>query len=566
MSMLTYTVLTDPASLEASAAGRPSMGTVYLLVTNTGQQAAYWSTITVSMPVGNGDGHLTSNFNKIKPKVRYVPKPGTSPSTPPSVNVQRQGSNAFQVTASAGTGRFALGDYMVLTLNDVTVARTAGLAVLTVTETTGRTNPKPGKSLPPSDTMVAVVKTASKELSPHSFRPDKAMVDVDAGEKPVLRWEGPAGFGYQIMYPGAPQPVPVSGSSWSPPAPKRATTYILIATDPATQQQHFLTTTVQVRNPELETLTATTEIKTPRVQGIASNWGLTITGTGAEISDTSGVKGTLTAGDAILSGVATQYVKGLNAGEGDITFLQGGVKVWSALGSSERGTLEASGLYTGYVQGFNSGEGVIGFYPGGVKIWHEGGSGVRGTLEASGIRADYVSGPNDGDGDIRFLQGGMKLWSALGSNDPGTLHVSGIRADYVSGPNDGDGDIRFLQGGMKLWSALGSNDLGTLYARKVNGGVASGRSTPRYGWRQTGGNAFAITVDTSAAGFTSSPLYLIAIEGTDGLGYDISTSVIFYPSATGFTVYLRWRDNQPLTVADAERMGWHLNWVGYETS
>lgn len=138
MPMLTYTVLTDPASLEASAAGRPSTGTVYLLVTNTGQQAAYWSTITVSMPVGNGDGHLTSNFNKIKPKVRYVPKPGTSPSTPPSVNVQRQGSNAFQVTASAGTGRFALGDYMVLTLNDVTVARTAGLAVLTLNETNVR--------------------------------------------------------------------------------------------------------------------------------------------------------------------------------------------------------------------------------------------------------------------------------------------------------------------------------------------------------------------------------------------------------------------------------------------
>ncbi|MEV4250269.1 hypothetical protein AB0J63_43555 [Streptosporangium canum] len=38
LTALTYTILTDPTSLEASVDGRsPSTGTVYLMVTNTRQ-------------------------------------------------------------------------------------------------------------------------------------------------------------------------------------------------------------------------------------------------------------------------------------------------------------------------------------------------------------------------------------------------------------------------------------------------------------------------------------------------------------------------------------------------
>ncbi|MEV4250740.1 hypothetical protein AB0J63_46015 [Streptosporangium canum] len=380
MTLLTYTVLTDPAPLEASAAGRPSTGTVYLLVTNTGQQPAYWSTITVEVPVGNraGDLTLTSNFNKINPKGECV-GPGTGPGTRPSVKVQRQSPNAFQATATGGPIRFRTGDYMVLTLENVTAA--AGLAVLTVTDNAGTAAPKT-RNL--SISSVAVVKTASKELPPHSFHPDNAM--VDAGTKITLSWQGPAGFRYEITYPGASQPVPVSGGSWSPPVPKRATTYILTATDP-TGQQHFLTTTVQVRNPELETLTATTEIKTPRVQGTATNWGLTITGTGAEISNDSGVKGPLTAGRAVFDGVLTGYVEGPNSGEGVITFLQGGVKVWGAGGSSDPGTLHAgeatfNGVATGYVKGLNVTDGALTFVWAGAKVVVSPGSAYSGVMHA----------------------------------------------------------------------------------------------------------------------------------------------------------------------------------------
>ncbi|MFD8532753.1 hypothetical protein ACFV0L_35620 [Streptosporangium canum] len=476
MTLLTYTVLTDPAPLEASAAGRPSTGTVYLLVTNTGQQPAYWSTITVEVPVGNraGDLTLTSNFDKIKPKGECVLRPGAGPGARPSVKVQRQSPNAFRATATGGPIRLRTGDYMVLTLENVTVAA-AGLAVLTVTDNAGTAAPKT-RNL--SISSVAVVKTASKELPPHSFHPDNAM--VDAGTKIMLSWQGSAGFRYEIMYPGASQPVPVSGGSWSPPVPKRATTYILTATDPTTGQQHFLTTTVQVRNPELETLTATTEIKTPRIQGTATNWGLTITGTGAEISNDSGVKGPLTAGRAVFDGVLTGYVEGPNSGEGVITFLQGGVKVWGAGGSSERGTLEARGVFTEWVEGPNSGEGVITFLQGGVKVWSAGGSNNLGTLEASGVAAVYVKGLNDGEGDITFTQGGVKVWSNRSSNDLGSLYVgeatfNGIATRYVTGLRDSDGDITFTEGGVRVWHARNSGQPGVLYAGEATfNGVATG--------------------------------------------------------------------------------------------
>ncbi|MEU6719597.1 hypothetical protein ABZ897_49755 [Nonomuraea sp. NPDC046802] len=83
MTLLTYTLLTDPAPLEASVAGQQSesTGRVYLVITNTGQRTAYWSTIKVEVPVGKGAGDLTSDFNKIKPKGVYHtwPAPGRPP-------------------------------------------------------------------------------------------------------------------------------------------------------------------------------------------------------------------------------------------------------------------------------------------------------------------------------------------------------------------------------------------------------------------------------------------------------------------------------------------------------
>ncbi|MEV4250739.1 hypothetical protein AB0J63_46010 [Streptosporangium canum] len=48
--------------------------------------------------------------------------------------------------------------------------------------------------------------------------------------------------------------------------------------------------------------------------------------------------------------------------------------------------------------------------------------------------------------------------------------------------------------------------------------------------------------------------------------YDlVGTSAVYDVTASKFSVYLKWRDDRPLTVADAERFGWYINWVGYDT-
>ncbi|MFI6603288.1 hypothetical protein ACIBHX_44235 [Nonomuraea sp. NPDC050536] len=386
MTMLAYTVLTDPAPLEASADGRsPSMGTVYLVVTNT-RKAVDWSTIEVKVPVGKGAGDLTQNIGTITAKGEYTDtQSGTQPVTQ-SVKVRRQG-NVFQATPQTGRrARFEPGDYMVLTLENVTVAPTAGLAVLTVTETI-RANT--GWQI--NDAAVPLVKTAPKEIpAPRDFRPDKAM--LDDGDKLTLSWEGSADFEYKILYPGAPQPVPVTGRTWSPTvAPKRATTYILIATSGTTpKQEHFLTTTVQVRNPILESLTATTGIDTPWVQGTANatKGRVTFTGTGVEITGNSGGQGTVTADKADLNGVNTTWVQGRNADDGWISFPQDGLRVHQN-GRDESGNVSAHGghidvVHAQRIHGQDPSDGWISFWQHGLRV-HRDGQKIFGAVTLSKV-------------------------------------------------------------------------------------------------------------------------------------------------------------------------------------
>ncbi|MFJ2646711.1 hypothetical protein ACIO1C_08310 [Streptomyces sp. NPDC087420] len=58
-SLLNYTVLTDPTSLQASQPGAPSVGTVYVIVSNTRQSDVRWEYIDVEIPVGTGPSDLT---------------------------------------------------------------------------------------------------------------------------------------------------------------------------------------------------------------------------------------------------------------------------------------------------------------------------------------------------------------------------------------------------------------------------------------------------------------------------------------------------------------------------
>jgi hypothetical protein len=471
MTMLTYTVLTDPAPLEASEIGRssPSTGTVYLVVANTGKKVR-WSTIKVTVPVGNGAGDLTPSIGKINPKGEYTDtRSGTQ-----TVNVQPQGTDILITPQTGKRASFRRGGYMVLTLENITVAPTAGLVVLTVAETTG----KSGGEIT-FHAAVPLVKTAAKEIpAPRDFRPDKTMLDVT--DNLALSWEGSPEFTYAILFPGGQVKIPSNTRTWSPAAaPKRATTYTLVATDPITQKQHFLTTTVQVRHPVLETLTATIGIDTPWVQGAsaATKGRVTFTGTGVDISNSSG-QGTVTADAAHFNTVTTPWVGGPNSGDGTITFPQGGLMVWRTGGSQAKGTVFAdkadlNGVNTEWVQGRSAGDGRITFPKEGLNIYQ--GSGAAGTVTANYADLDIVKtrvvrGREAADGWISFRTEGLNIHQERGTK-PGTLFANYADLDIVKtrvvrGRKDDDGWISFRKEGLNVRRERG-NERGTLFAAKT---------------------------------------------------------------------------------------------------
>ncbi|MEV4018281.1 hypothetical protein AB0J35_48080 [Nonomuraea angiospora] len=429
LTLLAYTLMTDPTPLEASAAGRsPSTGTVYLVVTNTAQQAAFWHSIQVQVPIGDGAGHLTPDFQKIKARGEYGARSGAqSP-----VNVKPQGSDAFQATAQGG-GRARLdpGDHIVLTLENVTVAAAAGVAVLRVTENSSSTQ---AGRLSNRYAAVPLMKTAPKEIpAPHDFRPDDAM--VNAGSNIVLRWDGSDDFDYKILFPGGQATVPRGVRSWSPAAadaPKRATTYTLVATSRTTpKQEHFRTTTVEVRDPILDTLTVTTGINTPWVQGTANATGgrVTFTDTGVRISASSGAQGSVTADKAEFNGVRTEWVQGRNSDDGWISFPKEGLNVRRGSGQ-DWGTVFAdkadlNGVNTRWVQGRTAADGWISFPTSGLQVSRGGtDTPTQGNVYADSIRAkDAPYG--QGGGWINLHDEGMTVYlSKNGSNGLGSVTAS----------------------------------------------------------------------------------------------------------------------------------------------
>ncbi|MDX3105506.1 hypothetical protein [Nonomuraea angiospora] len=428
MTALTYTVFTDPASVEASAAGRrsKSTGTVYLVITNTARRTD-WSRIEVRVPVGDGVGDLTPNLPEMKGK--YTDNRwGTQASTQEvKVDPQRD-TNVFEVTPkSGGAASFKPGDYLVLTMENVTIAATAGPAVLTVRE---KTEDDDGEHT--RYTSVALVKTAPKEIpAPRDFHPDKGM--VGAGENLTLSWEGSPEFDYKILFPGGQKDISSDTRTWTPPdAPKRATTYTLVATDPVTQKQHFLTTTVQVRFPVLETLTATTGIDTLWVQGAVDGkkGRVTFTDTGVEISGNSGGRGTVTADRADLNGVNTGWVQGRSADDGKISFPKDGLDVRN--GSGAWGTVHAdkadlNGINTEWVQGRSAGDGWITFPVEGLKVHRKDDSHLThlevGYATHDIVKTRIVRGLNDDDGWISFRAEGLNIRRGRGT-ERGTLFAA----------------------------------------------------------------------------------------------------------------------------------------------
>ncbi|MDP9868913.1 MULTISPECIES: hypothetical protein [Streptosporangium] len=444
MPSLTYTVLTDPVSLEASEKERsPSKGTVYLIVTNLTEAVVDWSTIEVTVPVGDGAYTLTPDTGTITPSAQYI---NTTTNTPTSVTFARSGDNGFRATARDRSEAFYPGDCMIFTLADVTLSVGAGPVVLPVTETlVTQRDPDP-----PTYAAVVVVKTTPQRLpAPHNFRADTAL--LDAGDTLTLSWEGSDDFDYKIEFPGGSQPIPKGQRSWPvSPAPVRATTYTLLATSRTTpQQEHALTTTVQVRFPVLETLTATTGINTPQVQGKNNTDGkITFTGTEVGISDNVKVKGMLTAANASFSDtvtarradfrtVATDRVQGTGADNGWLEFRKEGVTIHRdnepTLGVVYADQADLDIVKARVVRGRQDDEGSVTFGTEGLTV-HRANGETRGSVYAdrgdfNGINTGWLQG-NKNEGKLSFHGYGFHV--NTGDGTPGILVADEVRVTKVT--------------------------------------------------------------------------------------------------------------------------------------
>jgi len=84
-------------------------------------------------------------------------------------------------------------------------------------------------------------------------------------------------------------------------------------------------------------------------------------------------------------------------------------------------------------------------------------------------------------------------------------------------------------------------------------------------WQQyTGGRGVYVDVDTSAAGFKTTPSYVASIGGASHHWSTTGGSAIYAATATGFRIYVRWADGNLLTPAEANGHQWHINWIGIE--
>ncbi|MFP2910080.1 S8 family peptidase [Pyxidicoccus sp. 3LFB2] len=76
-------------------------------------------------------------------------------------------------------------------------------------------------------------------------------------------------------------------------------------------------------------------------------------------------------------------------------------------------------------------------------------------------------------------------------------------------------------------------------------------------WQQYSPDGIYLDVNTAGCGFASTPLYFTSLGGTSSHWTNLGATAIYTPTATGFRVYV---NQSGITPAQANALGWHLNW------
>jgi hypothetical protein len=73
-----------------------------------------------------------------------------------------------------------------------------------------------------------------------------------------------------------------------------------------------------------------------------------------------------------------------------------------------------------------------------------------------------------------------------------------------------------------------------------------------------------VEVDTSSAGFKTTPNYVASLGGVGDQDRLTGTSAIYHATKTSFSIYLRWSEKREITPTIANDSDWHVIWIGAE--
>ena len=94
--------------------------------------------------------------------------------------------------------------------------------------------------------------------------------------------------------------------------------------------------------------------------------------------------------------------------------------------------------------------------------------------------------------------------------------------------------------------------------------IETGQSSPS-DWQVYSPNGIMVDVNTSAAGFTATPRYITALHGASNHWATTGATSVYIPSPTGFRIFVKWSDANPLTPANAQGLGWYIQWIGIQS-
>ncbi|MFD6464940.1 hypothetical protein [Streptomyces goshikiensis] len=491
MAALSYEILTDPVPLQTSGsddAQTSVAGTVYIVVSNPTTDWVPWYQIEVVLPCGKEAGDLTDRPDMIKTGIEpYAVRFGDVPK-----DEWDAGTRTFTVSAALG-GLFTPGDSMVLSLDGFPVSDKEGLVRLTVNEISGG---DPGDGVRTHPLTLSLLKRAPK--APRNFRPEEAL--VDGGENLILVWDGPDTLTYTIEGPdGLSVPVPQrSGPDWrwSPgpdDAPLRDATYTLVATSPDGRQPgYFLTTTVAVRRPEFEAVTATQGLFAPRIEGTTDKGVIVLTEDGVEVLAADGEPGLVSAGKADVEGVTTRWVRGRDAAAGWIEFPAAGLNVFRGEGDRKWGTVAAdkadlNGINTAWVQGRDAAAGWIEFPAAGVNVFRGEGDRQWGTVAADKADLNDLVTDRARVKDRLTLDGGLTVTDVLETQ-------SGPSRLIVHGRLDAEGELSAAQNASIGGELSVNGELRASQSAEIAGAVVASDLTVR-GKLRTNHEQFKLIVE-----------------------------------------------------------------------